>query len=96
MSDWKTEVKIDLSKIDAKLPLRALADVTLRFTEGEVILRRCAVFQKAGEPAWATLPRLPIEKNGKKQFVPLIDISRELKKHVLGALLTEYRRKSDE
>jgi hypothetical protein len=96
MSDWKTEVKIDLSKIDAKPPLRALADVTLRFTEGEVTLRRCAVFQKAGEPAWATLPRLPIEKNGKKQFVPLIDISRELKKRVVNALLAEYRRKSDE
>ena len=89
------EIKIDLAQVNAKLPLRALADVTLHFSDGEVTIRRCAVFEKDGEPPWANLPRLPIEKNGKKQFVPLIDLSRDLKQRVMSAVLNEYRRKAD-
>jgi hypothetical protein len=89
------EIGIDLALVSAKPPLRALADVALRCPEGEITIRRCAVFQKGGEPPWGNLPRLPIEKGGKKQFVPLVDLSRELKKRVLEALLDEYRRKVD-
>jgi hypothetical protein len=89
------EIRVDLVMVQAKAPLRALADVTIRFSDGEVTLKRCAVFQKAGEPAWANLPRLPIEKNGGKQFVSLIDLPRELKQHVLDAVLSEYERKAD-
>jgi hypothetical protein len=90
-----TEIKLDLALVDAKLPLRALADVVLRWSEGEITIRRCAVFEKPGAPPWANLPRLPIEKNGKKQFVPLLDLSRELKLRVLVAVLEEYQRKID-
>jgi hypothetical protein len=53
------------------------------------------VFEKFGEPAWASLPRLPIEKNGTRQFVPFIDLPRDLKRRVLDAVLNEYRRKAD-
>jgi hypothetical protein len=90
-----TEIKVDLALITAKLPLRALADVVLRWTDGEITIRRCAVFEKPGAPPWASLPRLPIEKNGKRQFVPLLDLPRELKQRVLDAVLGEYRRKID-
>jgi hypothetical protein len=90
-----TEIKVDLALITAKLPLRALADVVLRWTDGEITIRRCAVFEKPGAPPWASLPRLPIEKNGKRQFVPLLDLPRELKQRVLDAVLDEYRRKTD-
>jgi hypothetical protein len=89
------EIKIDLAQVNAKLPLRALADVILHFSDGEVTIRRCAVFEKDGEPPWANLPRLQIEKNGKKQFVPMVDLSRDLKQRVLIAVLDEYRRKVD-
>jgi hypothetical protein len=89
------EIKVDLARINAKPPLRALADVTLRFTEGELTIRRCAVFEKAGEPPWASLPRLPIEKHGKKQYVPLIDLPRSLREPVLERVLAEYRSNSD-
>jgi len=89
------EIRVNLAPVNAKAPLRALADVLLRWTDGELTIRRCAVFQSPGEPPWANLPRLPIDKNGKKQFVPLIDLPRELKQRVLDAVLDEYRRKAD-
>lgn len=91
----ETEISVDLAIVNARAPLRALADVTLRGSGFEVTIRRCTVFQKSGEPPWANLPRLAIEKRGKKQFVPLIDLSRDLKQRVLDALLSEYRRKAD-
>jgi len=90
-----TEIKVDLALVTAKLPLRALADVVLRWPDAEITIRRCAVFEKSGAPPWANLPRLPIEKNGKRQFVPLLDLPRELKRRVLDAVFDEYRRKID-
>jgi hypothetical protein len=90
------EIKIDLALVNAKPPLRALADVTLRFSDSEVTIRRCAVFEKTGEPAWASLPRLPIERNGRKNLVPLVELPRDLKCRVLDAVLAEYGKQSDE
>lgn len=89
------EIRVDLAVVNARPPLRALADVILRGSGLEVTIRRCAVFQKSGEPPWANLPRLPVEKHGKRQFVSLIDLPRELKERVLDAVLAEYRRKSN-
>lgn len=88
------EIEVNLALVNAKAPLRALADVLLRWSDGELTIRRCAVFQRPGEPPWANLPRLPIDKNGKRQFVPLIDLPRELRERVLDAVLAEYRMKS--
>jgi hypothetical protein len=88
-----TNITVELSLVNAKPPLRALADVILRWPDGEITIRRCAVFEKPDAPPWANLPRLPIEKNGKRQFVPLLDLPRELKKRVLDAVLEEYRKK---
>jgi hypothetical protein len=90
-----TEIKINLALVNAKAPLCALADVILRWPGGDLTIRRCAVFEKRGEPAWATLPRIPVEKNGKKTYLPLLDLSRDLKKRVLEAVLAEYERKCD-
>jgi hypothetical protein len=89
------EIKVDLALVNAKPPLRALADVLLRWSDGELTIRRCAVFQKSNEPPWANLPRLPVDKNGKRQFVLLVDLPRDLKQRVLDAVLNEYRRISD-
>jgi hypothetical protein len=91
-----TEVSINLSLVNAKAPLRALADVSLKFDGNEVILRRCAVFRKDGAPPWANLPSFPLEKNGKRTYVVLIELPGELKKRVLAALLEEYQKKSDD
>lgn len=90
-----TEIKINLALVNAKAPLFALADVILRWPGGDLTIRRCAVFEKQGEPAWATLPRIPVEKNGKKTYLPLLDLSRDLKQRVLEAVLAEYERKCD-
>ncbi len=46
------QVKVDLTIVNAKPPLEALADVRLVWPEGEIAIRRCAVFQKANEPPW--------------------------------------------
>jgi hypothetical protein len=86
------EITINLSRVSAKLPLMALADVILQFSEGEITIRRCAIFEKSGEPPWASLPRISIEKNGRKNFVTLIELGLELRKRVLKALLDEYAR----
>jgi len=88
-----TEISVDLSIVNARAPLRALADVTLSGSDLQVTICRCAVFQKSGGPPWANLPRLPVEKDGKKQFVPLVGLPRELRGRVLDAMLAEYRRK---
>jgi hypothetical protein len=87
------EIKVSLAKVNTKPPLRALADVSLRNVDGEITIRRCAVFEKPGTPPWANLPPLTIQKNGSRQFVLLIDLSPKLKKQVLDKLLAEYRSK---
>jgi hypothetical protein len=89
----ETEIKVELALVNAKPPLRALADVVLHLPGGEITFRRCAVFEKADAHPWANLPRLAIEKNGKRQYVPLVGLSSELKRQVLDAVLEEYRRK---
>jgi hypothetical protein len=89
------EIIVDLSLVEAKAPLRALADVTLSVADVEITIRRCAVFEKSGEPPWATLPRLLVEKNGKKQFVPLIELPRDLRARVLNSVLAKYGEKAD-
>ena len=89
-----SEIGVDLAIVDAKAPLRALADVSLQTPDGKITIRRCAVFQRSGEPPWASLPRLLVKKNGKQQFFPLIDLPRELKVRVQDALLVEYRVKT--
>ena len=88
-------IKVDLALVSAKLPLRGLADVTLKWCDEELKIRRCAVFQKEGQAPWASLPRLPIEKNGTKTYVPLIDLPSDLKKRVLEEILTSYGRQRD-
>ncbi|MGH9445163.1 MAG: hypothetical protein ACRD3O_05490 [Terriglobia bacterium] len=90
----EVEIRVDLALVNARPPLRALADVILREADLEVTIRRCAVFEKPGEPPWANLPRLPVEKNGKRQYIGLIDLPCELKQRVLDALLSEYRSKT--
>lgn len=89
------EIKIELAQVSAKPPLRALADVTLCFSEGEVTVRRCPVFAKPGDLPWATLPRLSFTKKGKKTYVQLLDLPSDLKQRVLTAVLDEYRRRSN-
>jgi hypothetical protein len=88
-----TETRVDLILVMGKPPLRALADVTLRCGDGEfVVIRRCTVFEKSGEPPWANLPLLSIEKNGRRHLRPLIELPDGLKKRVLKAILEEYVR----
>jgi hypothetical protein len=89
------EIKVDLSIVNAKPPLRALADVTLHFEDGLITLRRCTVFHKEGQPPWANLPSFPVEKNGKRVYVLLVELPRDLKKKVLEALLDQYRKVVD-
>jgi hypothetical protein len=89
------EIFVDLALVRARAPLRALVDVRLLWSDGEITIRRCAVFEKAGAPPWANLPRLPVEKNGSRHFVSLLDLPRELKLRVLDAVLDEYRRRTD-
>ena len=91
----RIEISLDCACVSAKPPLKALVDVTLRFPEGELIIRRCAVFEKPGVPPWANLPRLLIDKRGTRTFVPLIDLPRNLKQRVLEAVLAEYMRQRD-
>jgi hypothetical protein len=88
------EITVDLAMVNARAPLRALADVSVRDSNLLVTIRRCAVFQRSDGPPWANLPGLLIEKDGKKQFVSLIELPRELKSRVLTAVLAEYGRKS--
>ena len=90
-----TEILIELALVQAKPPLRALADVTLRWSDGEVAIRRCAVFEKPGEPPWASLPRLLVDKNSRRSYLSLVDLPKDLKRRVLDGVLTEYRRQRD-
>ncbi len=86
------EIVVDLALVSAKTPLVALADVKLRWPDSEVTIRRCPVFRKSGPP-WTNLPKIPIEKNGKRHFAPLIELSRDLRNAVSNAVLNEYQRK---
>ena len=92
----ETEIKVELSLVVAKPPLKALADVNLSWDRNEITIRRCAVFEKPDAPPWANLPRLPIEKHGKRTYVSLIDLPRELKQRVLDAVLCEYTRQRND
>jgi hypothetical protein len=88
------EIRISLGHVKARLPLRALADVSICFDNEEITLRRCAVFERVGSPAWVSLARISVEKNGTKRCFPLIEISRDLKKRIFDAILDEYREKA--
>jgi len=87
------ETRIDLALVLAKPPLRALADVVLSWPEGEITIRRCAVFEKPGEPPWANLPRLPVDKDSKRVYVPLIEMQSNLRRRILDAVLDAYKKK---
>ena len=86
------EIEVKLGLVSAKAPLKALVDIVLRFEDEEITIRRCAVFQRGTDPAWASLPRLQIEKHGRKQFVELIELPRELKQRVTKAMLAAYEK----
>jgi hypothetical protein len=88
-------IVVDLALVGGRAPLRALADVAVRVLTLQLTIRRCAIFQKSSGPAWASLPRLSVEKNGTRQLVSLIDLPRELRERVLDAVLAAYRRKLD-
>ncbi len=90
-----TEIRVQLAIINAKPPLRALADVTFTLPDGEIVIRRCAVFERDGQLPWASLPRNAFERNGKKQYVPVLDLPRNLRSRVLESILAEYRRVVD-
>jgi hypothetical protein len=89
------EIKVDLALVNAKAPLRALADVHITRADDEIVVRRCGVFEKYGQPPWAILPRIPIERDGKTKYVPLVNLSRRLNARVLEMLLEEYRKAAD-
>jgi hypothetical protein len=91
----ETQIRVQLARINASPPLRALSDVTLVWQGGEVTIRRCAVFEKRGEPPWVSFPRLPIQRDGQNALATIIDLPGELRKRIFGAVLDEYRRKSD-
>lgn len=91
----ETQIRVELAHVNASPPLRALCDVTLAWHGGEVTIRRCAVFEKRGEPSWASFPRLPIQRGGQKTLATIIDLPAELRKRIFAAILDEYRRKSD-
>jgi hypothetical protein len=83
-------VTVNLVRVKAKPPLRALADVLLSFGEDHVVLHRCAVFERHGQQAWATFPRLTLEKDGKKLGVELVRPSCDLRRQIIRAILDEY------
>ena len=89
-------IRVQLALVNAKPPLRALADVILLWEGEELTIRRCAVFKKSGEPPWVSLPSLPIEKNGTKTYLSLVELSRELKRRVFEAVMTEYQEHATE
>ncbi len=91
-----TSITVDLALVEAKPPLRALADVTLHWSDGEVTIRRFAVFEKPDQPPWASVPRLKMERNGRKVYLPLLDVPKDLKRRILEAVLQEYQRVSHE
>ena len=91
----ETQIRVELAYVHASPPLRALCDVTLAWQRGEVTIRRCAMYEKKGEPPWVSFPRLPIQRGGQKTLATIIDLPAELRKRVFAAILDEYRRKSD-
>ena len=88
-------ISVRLALVDAKTPLKALADISFNWAGERITICRCAVFEKPGEPPWANLPRLSVGMTDKRRYVQLIELSRALKHRALTALLEEYRRKTD-
>jgi hypothetical protein len=87
------ETRVDLALVRGRPPLKALADVTLRYSDDEfIVIRRCTVFEKPGVPPWANLPLLSVKKNGARYLRPLIELAAGLKKSVLKAILEEYKK----
>jgi hypothetical protein len=89
------EIKIHLARLKAKPPLVALADVILLYPEGAITIHRCAVFEKSDQPPWAALPRIPVEKHGRRTYVSFIEMAKELERLVLAKILAEFTRQCD-
>jgi hypothetical protein len=88
----ETQIEVSMVIVNAQPPLRALADVKFSWQGGRLTVRRFAVFQKDGEPPWATVPRLRFERNGGTVYIPLLDLPVDLKRRTLDAVLAEYVR----
>ena len=92
----ETNITVELALVNGKPPLRALADVTLSWSDGGLTLRRFAVFEKPDQFPWASVPRLQVGKEGRRAYVPLLDLPTGLRRRVLGAVLAEYKRLTNE
>jgi len=86
------KIRVELALVYAKPPLRALADVILCHEGEELRIRRCAIFKKPGEPPWVALPSLPIQKNGTKTYLSLVELTNDLKQRVFEAVMVEYEK----
>jgi hypothetical protein len=87
------KIKVDLALVSAKPPLVALADAMIETEDLKITIRRCAVFERAGQSAWSTLPRIPVEKNGSRIYVNLLDLPPGLKQQILDKILEEFAAK---
>lgn len=81
------DIKVNKVTPMTKGNLRAFVEVQV----GEIIIRDCRVVQQPGQNPWVSMPARSYEKDGKTQWISLVEMPRELKAKVEQVVLEALR-----
>lgn len=82
-----------ITGVDVKLrpgfgAVRAYADLTVSFDEGQLVVYGFPVIQKDGRSPWVGFPQKPGSKPGK--YFPLVDATGAFRQQIVEAILKAY------
>ena len=87
------EIKIAIELLDGSSSLKAFAHLTFPTPLCEITFSRFKIFENEEKKLWVALPSEVFTKNGKRRFIPLIDIPKHIQKDLGRKILSEYKEK---
>jgi DNA-binding cell septation regulator SpoVG len=85
-------IMVELRTVENMGKLKAFADVIVTTELGDIVIKSFRVVQDEGKEPWVGFPQIPIQKNGKIVYLPLLEISRGLKHSLQEMILEEYKK----
>lgn len=88
----ENKILIELRILKDSGNLKAFADVIFPTPLGDITIRGFRVVQKEKADPWVGFPQTSFQKNGKTQYVHLLDVSRRLRSELQNMILKEYEK----
>jgi hypothetical protein len=87
------DIKIAFDLFDGSSSLKAFAHLTIPTSFGEITVKRFKVFEKDDEDYWVALPSESFTKNGKRIFIPHVDMPKHIQRELGKKIISEYKSK---